>query len=88
MPYTEHKRSGHDVFSILPILVKENLSGDWAAWFDPLTIEKLPEGKTMLAGTLPDQAALHGVLARIRDLGLTLVALNSTESAHAPSNQR
>ncbi len=62
--------------------VKENLSPQWAAWFDPLTIENQIGGETVLSGALPDQAALHGVLIRIRNLGLTLVALNSTELDH------
>ncbi len=57
------------------IRVKEALSPEWTAWFDPLTIENHPDGETLLSGTLSDQAALHGVLIRIRDLGLTLVSL-------------
>jgi hypothetical protein len=61
------------------IQVKENLSPEWAAWFDPLTIENRPGGETVLSGALPDQAALYGMLIRIHNLGLTLVALNSVE---------
>ncbi len=59
------------------IRIKEQLSPRWAAWFDPLTIENQPGGETTLSGILPDQAALHGMLMRIRDLDLTLIALNS-----------
>ncbi len=61
------------------IRVKEALSPEWAAWFDPLTIEAQPGGETLLAGVLPDQAALHGVLIRIANLGLTLVSLSGAE---------
>ena len=61
------------------IRVKEALSPEWAAWFDPLTIESQPDGETLLSGPLSDQAALHGVLIRIRDLGLTLVSLYSVD---------
>ena len=63
------------------IRIKESLSPEWMAWFDPLTMEHQPDGETVLYGALPDQAALHGVLIRIRNLGLTLVALSSTELA-------
>ncbi len=51
------------------------LAADWAEWFDPLTMTTLASGETLLAGVLPDQAALHGVLARVRDLGLPLVSV-------------
>ena len=61
------------------IQVKETLSPEWAAWFDPLTIENRPGGETVLSGILPDQAALHGILNRVLNLGLTLVALSSAE---------
>jgi hypothetical protein len=52
----------------------------WADWFGDLTIENRPNGEAVLSGLLPDQAALYGILNRIRDLGLTLVAVNCVES--------
>jgi len=51
----------------------------WVEWFGGLTIENQPDGEALLSGPLPDQAALYGVLNRIRDLGLTLVAVNCVE---------
>ncbi len=47
----------------------------WAAWFDGLTVTLLPDGNTRLAGPVADQAALHGALGKVRNLGLTLVAV-------------
>ena len=51
----------------------------WRTWFDDLTIDLLPNGEMRISGSVSDQAALYGILNRIRDLGLTLIALQSTE---------
>jgi hypothetical protein len=58
------------------IRVKGELAPSWASWFDGLAIANEPNGDTLLCGALADQAALHGVLIKIRDLGLTLLAVN------------
>ena len=55
------------------IRVAGHLSANWAARFEGLSMRHQPEGETVLSGLL-DQAALHGVLARIRDLGLKLIS--------------
>ena len=57
------------------IRVQGHLDGDWSAWFDDLALSNLTNGEMVLAGDLPDQAALHGVLAKVRDLGLPLLAV-------------
>lgn len=57
------------------ITINGHLAERWSTWFDGLTITNLADGTTVLAGQIVDQAALHGVLAKIRDLGLTLIAV-------------
>ena len=57
------------------IRVAGHLSANWKARFEGLTMRHEPEGETVLSGSL-DQAALHGVLVRIRDLGLNLISVN------------
>lgn len=58
------------------IRVKDQIAEHWAAWFDGLEITTA-NGESLLSGSLPDQAALFGVLSRIRDLGLTLLAVEN-----------
>ncbi len=60
---------------IYEIRVEGGLKSHWADWFDELVIRQTPDGETVFTGPLPDQAALYGVLMRIRDLGLPLVAV-------------
>lgn len=68
------------------IRVKGHLSDRWAHWFAPMAIAPQPDGETLLTGPLPDQAALHGVLKLIRDLGLPLlsVAEADADTPHQP----
>src|SRR5262245_28864256 len=57
------------------IRIEGHLDMIWSAWFDDLTITQEADGTTMLAGSLVDQAALYGLLSRLRDLGATLLAV-------------
>ena len=57
------------------IRVKGELNLRWSDWFDGFTITPVSEGETLLTGTVADQAALHGVLHKIRDLGLPLLSV-------------
>jgi hypothetical protein len=61
------------------IRVRGHLAPRWSEWFDGLAVIHTEEGDTILSGPLVDQAALHGVLARIRDLGLRLISVNTLE---------
>ncbi len=47
----------------------------WAAWFDGLTVRQCSDGTTVISGPMADQAALHGLLQRVRDLGLPLLSV-------------
>ncbi len=57
------------------IRVHEDLDDDLAAWFSPLTVDHAPDGATTLTVPVRDQAELHGLLIKIRDLNLTLIAI-------------
>jgi len=57
------------------IRVAGHLDGRWAAWFDGLALTHQDDGTTVLTGRVPDQAALHGLLHKIRDLGLPLLSV-------------
>ena len=56
-----------------------HLDAHWAAWFDGLTVTHGGDGTTVISGQIADQAALHGVLQRVRDLGVPLVSVMRTE---------
>ncbi len=62
------------------IRVAGHLSANWAARFEGLSMRHEAEGETVLSGSL-DQAALHGVLVKIRDLGLNLISVNRVKAA-------
>ena len=59
------------------ITIKGHLDHHWSDWFDNMTITNDANGEAILCGPLPDQAALHGVLIKIRDLGLPLLAVTT-----------
>jgi len=61
------------------IRVVGHLPSQWADWFEGLTITPEEDGDTLLTGPAIDQAALHGLLKKVRDLGLSLVSVSSIE---------
>ena len=61
------------------IRVNGVLGSGWSAWFDGLQITSDDRGETLIAGPIADQAALHGLLAKIRDLGLELLEVRRTD---------
>jgi hypothetical protein len=63
------------------IIVECALDDSWSAWFDGLTIAHDASGDTTLAGAVRDQTALYGLIAKLRDLGLTLIAVERGATA-------
>jgi hypothetical protein len=62
VPHYEIRLAGH-------------LGARWSAWFDGLTVVRAADGTTVLTGPVVDQAALHGLLQKLRDIGIPLVSL-------------
>ena len=68
---------------IYQIKIQGALPQEWAEWFDGLQMETDAAGNTFLTGPVSDQAALHGLLARVRDLGLVLLSLQRLDRTKA-----
>jgi hypothetical protein len=66
------------------IRLSGRLDARWAAWFDGMTVSADNDGSTVISGHIADQAALHGVLQRARDLGLPLVSVIRIEAEGSP----
>jgi hypothetical protein len=67
------------------IRIRGHLDPAWSTWFDSLTVAHADDGTTELAGSLVDQAALFGLLARLRDLGATLLLIELLTFDHRES---
>ncbi|HEU0101567.1 MAG TPA: hypothetical protein VFR07_04545 [Mycobacteriales bacterium] len=65
----------HDGTTHYEIRVRGRLGSGWAAWFDGMQLSEPGDGTTVLVGPIVDQAALHAALQRLRDVGLTLLAV-------------
>ncbi len=61
---------------VYQIRIKGHLGQQWTDWFDGLTITLEDDGITLLNGSVIDQAALHGILKKVRDLGMPLLSVN------------
>ncbi len=67
------------------IRVQGELDPAWSAAFANLAVAPAPDGTTLISGEIPDQAALHGLLSSIRDLGLALISVETTAASSLAS---
>ncbi len=75
MSETHTSTENHHEPGLYEIRLKGHLDDRWADWFDGLTITRADNGETLLTGPVVDQAALHGLLRKVRDLGMPLVSV-------------
>ena len=79
------QKSEHDPRqpTVYQIRIQGHLSQRWTDWFEGLTITLEEDGNTLLGGPVVDQSALHGILKKIRNLGMPLLSVNSVDLDHA-----
>ena len=70
------------------IRLKGHLEARWSAWFDGLSLSQESDGTTVIRGPVIDQAALHGLLSKVRDLGLPLIAVTRVDPKQMKGNER
>ncbi len=82
---TEKNRpqSRRDLPRIYENKIDGHLGGQWSDWFDGLAIRLEGDGQTLLTGLVVDQAALHGLLRKVRDLGVPLLSVTRIETGQA-----
>ncbi len=77
----------HDESGLYEIRLKGHLNNRWADWFGGVTITLEDNGNTLLICPVVDQAALHGLLKRVRDLGMPLVSVNFVNPGQAKTQE-
>ena len=80
MSATDSSNRRPDEFELHEIRVQGHLDKRWSDWLEGLTVTHESDGTTILAGPLADQAALHGVLSKLRDLALPIVSVRRVAS--------
>ena len=83
MSATPASTEDHCEAELYEIRIRGHLDDRWANWFEDMTITLEDSGDTILSGPVIDQAALHGLLKRVRDLGLPLLSVNRVEPGPA-----
>ena len=74
------KSSSNSSAQVYEIRIGGHLDARWATWFDGMTLTPDEDGTTVVRGVLADQAALHGVLQRLRDAGLALISVTQIDA--------
>jgi hypothetical protein len=82
MSETHASTNGHAEPECYKICLKGHLDDWWADWFENLSFTQESDGTTILSGLVVDQAALHGLLRKVRDLGMTLISVNVIEDGN------
>ncbi|APV43611.1 hypothetical protein Dform_00248 [Dehalogenimonas formicexedens] len=82
MTYNRKARNTPDQPVVYQIRVKGHLGAQWEGWFQGLSITQEENGDTLLTGLVIDQSSLHGLLKKVRDLGLSLVSVTPIENGH------
>jgi hypothetical protein len=77
MSQTHASTEDRDQPKLYEIRIKGHVDGRWADWFGSMTITLEDNGDTLLTGPLVDQAALHGLLRKVRDSGMTLISIQT-----------
>jgi hypothetical protein len=75
----QHPKTVPDEPPIYEIRIKGHLGAQWADWFGDVAIMLEDNGETLLTGEVIDQSALHGLLRKVRDLGMPLISVNRVE---------
>lgn len=81
-------RTAHGRVQHYEIRVRGHLAPRWSAWFDGLDLTRTTDGTTVISGTIVDQAALHGLLEKLRDLGIPLISLTTTPAPDTTRPER
>ena len=71
---------------VYQIRIKGHVGRQWTNWFEGLTIQLQDNGETLLTGPVVDQAALHGVLKKVRDVGMPLLSVNRVKPCQADAS--
>ena len=87
MSETEVSTADHHEPGLYEIRLKGHLDDRWADWFEGLTFTLKDNGDTLLTGPVVDQAALHGLLRNVRDLGVPLLSVKRVEPGQADASE-